>query len=782
MSSTGAVGIRPRQRSADFGGRRGRRALGRGLLLGLLGLLGLLAWPSEARDKRRRLPVPQLYRPAGSDHRKHIVQRLPLPVGTEIKAGRYFGRAELPRGRRVRARQADFYLRSASLLVSLRARDGALLGLARVPGFVERLRGAAPAVCDRRGRHLAFLTSIRIVPGTPPELETRARVAGGPELELTTRYRLLGAPGQPPDALEIDSTLVHRDTQARADVRLCDVYERGDEATTLAGRRPFLLGRRGTQRWIVRGRGPLWLERHGRHRRLVHYPRQDLAPGGSLRTRRLLLLANKTSYAALAARAARWTGERWRSVALKLPTKVPPGTRLALLRDGRRYLTTALAPRIAVPPPSKTRWSVALGVAGVGLGKAGSLAPRERNEPLALTLPPLARLALRVRDARGKPLAAQIDVLPRNETGRARHVDGLGETTLELAPGLYELRVQRPDGRHRPVTRTLKLTAGQTRALAITLPAAFDARGWIALDTHLVARSAAVWRAAAAAGIDAAVTTALGRLGADPPSDVELLAIRGQLLAPRLRHGRFVAFPLQATLDDQADTPTELFGRARKAGARFINVVAPWARHGYFARLGVTAQGGAASQGYDDHFELLEVLSSRATAAQEERALGSFLALVGRGKRVLASAGSGSSPGARGWPRLLLHRPVGRREPPARVDEAMLLAALPSGRSVATRGPHVTATANKQRLTVQLGAVVDDGGTAPALLELYRGATLVSRVPIPRPRNGLVRFRHTFTINPVDAGKQVIVVRGRSSGAADRGGGPLLAIVNPGGS
>lgn len=762
------MGIRPQRWSAIFA-------------LAMLGFL--FAVPSEARRPRRRQPVPQLYRPAGSDHRKHIVQRIPLPVGTEIKAGRYFGRAALPRGPRAAAQQADFYLRSAQLLVSVRARDGALLSLATAPGFVATLRGGAPAVCDLRGRHPAFLTSIRIVSGTPPELETRARVAGGPELELTTRYRLLGAPGQAPDALEIDSTLTHRDTRARRDVRLCEVWTSGDDPTP-TGLRPSILGRRGAQRWIVRARGELWVERRGGGQQRVHYPRRDLAPGGSLQTRRLLLLADKTSRAALAARAARWAGERWKAVALKLPAKVPPSTRLVLLRAGRRYLTTALGPRIVLPSQRGMRWSVALQVAGVGLGKPALLAPQKRKEPIALALPPLARLALRIRDTQRKPLAAQIDVLPRDENAHPRRANSLGDSSLWLAPGVYLLQVRRPDGRHRSVRRELKLMAGQTRQLTVTLPAAFDASDWVALDTRLVASKATAWRAAAAAGIDAAISTELGALGSSPPREVSVASISGQLLAPRRqRHGRFVAFPLKASIDDEAATPTELFARARQAGARFIAVVAPWARQkGYFAQLGLDShQGRAASKRYDEHFELLEVLSSSATAAQEERALRTFLALVGRGKRVLASAGSGPRSGAntRDWPRLLVPRPLTRGKPPGRANAAMLLSALQStaGRSVATRGPHVTITVDKKRLTVRLDVVDDDMRTQPTLLELYRGGTLVRRLPIPRPRAGVTRMRHTFTITPTELVKLVIVVRGRPV----HGGrvGRLLAIVNP---
>jgi hypothetical protein len=788
----------------------------------------VLAVSSGVAEAQRRRPWPKLYRPAGSDHRKHIRQQERAPTHG-VRAGRFFGRTLMPRGPLSRARRGDHYLRSTRALVIVGADDGQLRGFARAPGFRERLRGAALRVRDATGTHRPQLRDVSPIGATPRQgLRVRASVGNGPPLAVITTLRLRGG------LLELETELHNQGTRPRLGVRLCERLETGPTPLWAAGlgwvergwlgRRAsaFVARRDGDLSWLLtRDKGPLAQATPPRRRPRdataspfdVCYPRVDLAPRQRVRVRRLLVLLRGDLDDAAAA-AGRWRKARWQRATVALPPGLPPGSELRLFGvDGRPLLAVVAKPTVSAALRSRAGAGVrglrhpatkglraALWLPGIGLGPQLNLVAK-----LAPKAPARARARITITDPRGRALAAQLSIFSSaGQLVSSRDVSVRG-AELSLAPGRYRFEARRGLF-SRPAIKTLRLREKRRASSKLTLHPAIPRRGWRALDLRAYSRHGGrgvasprqLLVAGAAAGLDALAVADL-----DPPTTASLRANRttGPLLLNArercstrfgcvtiiARTAKAKSNPSRAARSSFA-SPATLFSAAKRARSLLL-ISHPWhPRRGYLAKSGFDARGGAASSShYRPGFQLLELLSEDDTPARRERKLHDFLALLARGQRVVGVGASGArlSQHRLGSVRTLLQLGSQQGAEATPDTPARLLEALAAGRAVASAGPIISLTVDgkpigatvrvepRRRTTLQLSVHALPGVDTGAV-ELYQGRRRLARLPA-RSR-GVRRLRYSRTLRATKRTFIVAVVRGRRSTS---GRGAIVAVTNP---
>ncbi len=431
-----------------------------------------------------------------------------------------------------------------------------------------------------------------------------------------------------------------------------------------------------------------------------------------------------------------------------------------------------------------------------------------------LRLGPPSRLLFEVRDRAGALLPARLTILGLDDTPtpwlgppqgarsgadvslRARHqlLSPEGRGSLPLPPGRYRVIASRgPEHTIQSADLTLRPHAGasfQARLLRVV-----DAVGHVALDlgqrTRLTAGCAVDpdQRALASRveGVAAVVTgeeeLAARWAGAGP---LQIVGLAGR--SPTL--GRYLAFPLAPGV-----RASEL--EASLEGGALIELE------------GARQPGGLLAQvAFDPAQPRPELIPPQVAALRlldgahpedVNRLLADWLALLRAGRRLVATAGSGSRSialGPAGWPRTYVEAPPG-------ADAAAVIAALRGGRAtlgagvfarleVNGKGPGETVTLPAQRRRRGKPAAVEvsvrvtvsaPGWVGLDQLTLYvHGVPWRQPIPIPGRADG-VRLDQTLRV-PVDHdGFVVAVVRGSTAlgPVVELAGAPLppLAITNP---
>ena len=305
---------------------------------------------------------------------------------------------------------------------------------------------------------------------------------------------------------------------------------------------------------------------------------------------------------------------------------------------------------------------------------------------------------------------------------------GLGETMLP--PGEYAISLDRGDLTAAPVTRTVRLSPGETASVAIELRRQYDprSRGYYGADLHVHTHASgdgvtpiqtAVW-AQRAADLDLAVIsdhdTAAGHLSF--AEEAERLGMP-YLLSEEITTsvwGHFNVFPLrlgEVVGGSREKTPTEYFSEARAKGARIVQVNHPlWGGgQGYFARMD--------DPEFDWGFQTVEVLNGFDGKLGETDfgAVQAVFELWTQGRRVTATGGSDDHNMDKlvaqvGNPRTYVYVDLKDGED---LTAERWLAALGAGRAFVTSGPLVYLMAQEGAL---LGSRLRAGGPLRLQIEV----------------------------------------------------------------
>lgn len=349
---------------------------------------------------------------------------------------------------------------------------------------------------------------------------------------------------------------------------------------------------------------------------------------------------------------------------------------------------------------------------------------------------PSGTLQIEVRDERGKPVAAKLDIRGRggtptpdfgddgDEAGAGHFVwSGNGHFSRSLTVGDYS--VMATAGIERDAARwDVHIDRDATAKLEGTLTRVIDTPGWISGDLHLhqapsvdadIACSTRVI-AVAAEGVELAVATdhyvvtdlgpTVARLHRSGALGVPLMTMTGtELSTVGNRFGHFNVFPLHPgdRIAYVNTTPHQLFAAARAASpGGLLQVNHPrWEDIGYFWRYRMdpkTARIPARYKNvYDPAFDAIEVFNGvdAAYLPRVRHVLYDWLHLLGRGHRYTATGNSDSHKlffDDPGLPRNLIHYGSAKSDADdAKADPAAVIAALHQGRVLVTSGPVIDA-------------------------------------------------------------------------------------------
>lgn len=335
--------------------------------------------------------------------------------------------------------------------------------------------------------------------------------------------------------------------------------------------------------------------------------------------------------------------------------------------------------RMQVPLPPGERPLTARATAyGHAASEASPIAPGAR---VRLRIPPSGRLRVAATDAAtgarmpfrvrvvGTGASEVPDLGPVWSAAGARDVVASAGAPIELPLPLGEYRVIVTRGpewslEERPVV----VTGARTAELAVALRRAFDPGAWVACDFHLHAAPSPDSHvtledrvtALVAEGVRYAVPTDHNHVTDYGPSvealGVELGTIPGVEVTtwePAFGHFNAFPFPLDPALPANGApgflglTPAGLFAALRERSPRaIVQVNHPRLEPniGYFDHTGLDPVTGTATGPYSDDYDSLEVWNGfdLARSANVERNLAEWIAMLARGRRVVATGSSDS--------------------------------------------------------------------------------------------------------------------------------------------
>jgi len=286
-----------------------------------------------------------------------------------------------------------------------------------------------------------------------------------------------------------------------------------------------------------------------------------------------------------------------------------------------------------------------------------------------------------------------------------------GEATIPVAPGRYRVVVS-----HGPewslATETVEVTETFRPEVEARLRRVVDPGDWVPCDFHLHAAPSNDSQVSledrvaslVAEGIRFAVPTDHNHVTDYAPTIAEL-EVEGLGTVPGVEvttwdpaYGHFNAFPFPVDADQPAGgapeyrgtTPGRLFDALHEVGEDvLVQVNHPRMEHdiGYFEMMGLDARTGAASDAYSADFDALEVWNGFDLSRMEmfDRVLADWLALLGRGRRIVATGSSDSHQVSYQWagyPRTYVHVAGGSVDDPGAV-----IASLAEGHAFVTSGP-----------------------------------------------------------------------------------------------
>lgn len=482
------------------------------------------------------------------------------------------------------------------------------------------------------------------------------------------------------------------------------------------------------------------------------------------------------------------------------------------LEDGRPYLRTALVEgettQIPLPDGVPTVQLLAT-AAGHAPSPIVRLSPKAQPQALLieLILPSTGELRVNVIDARTRqPLAFRLRLWGVEGTstpalgpdGRAAGaldtaLTANGQLVLETPPGAYQVFVG-----HGPewslVERRVRIVAGRTAKLALSLTHEVEAPGWLGCDLHVHAAPSYDsevslddrLRSLAAEGVAFAIPTDHNHVTDYRPiiaaGAYPVLSVPGvEVTTEEPSFGHFNAFPMRPdpTLPAggaptySGQTPATLFAALRALDpALAIQVNHPRLEGGigYFDQAGYEPTTGAFTGNYSDDYDLLEVWNgydlARAPAVQ--RNLDEWLAMLQRGPRV--ATGSSDSHTVRasyaGYPRTYVY--AGTAQP---VDPAAMVPALKAGRVFVTNGPLLLVTLDGKGPGEHVSATEGDGllkidvRTAAWVsidrIEVYQGPVRLLSLPIePGPAGRPRRVARSLKLQRTPHSPIVIIARG----------------------
>jgi hypothetical protein len=707
-------------------------------------------------------------------------------------------RSDLPEGPAAAGEPGDFVLRNDRLVAVVRAAGhrgrvaptgGHLIDLA--PVDTEDALGEAALFLDPDARALPLLTEVAVArdgrDGGLAIVRAAGRDARDEQVQVEVDYLLeTGA-----DRLRIMTTVTHRGRSHYRDFVIGRLMSWGSLSPFVPGPGGELAGQRTRSPWVggdaprgallLAGVAGLLEATHGRDFSQVIEHRVHLTPGAVVSWETSLHVARAGGIAAAESmlhaarrtvtgqvrgvlrekRRQRTVTDGWVLVGARdgsWVTRARTGTHGEYVLDlepGRHRLVAVAAGRLAAAP-------VEVAVTADGLVEQG----------LEVDAPGRLRIQLATED--GRPLPGRAALTGRGGTS----TPALGPAaSVPLAGNFVHLAEGRFNGRVTPgeylvtlgagpafgqVSRPVTLRAGETTRLEVRLPRAFDPAGARAVDprVHTLhgATSAVTANARAVSclveGVDAIVATDErgGEAWPAPPPWPGLVTLRG--LELQLTDARLGALPMSSIPVLPPLLPTTAGAAfpflAGLPGAPLIAVFRPRTKGvGYFDVFGFDPAASTLPRGgFSLAFDALEVLSG-GLGADSERAVGDYLALLGRGRRLAPLGASGADDLASeicGTPRTWVFAEVR--------DAATLEAALRRAPVTASGGPLLRAALSGDGREVVVRIAAPDWNR-PQTAELHSDAG--SPVPIdlgsgPGPLSVERRL-------PVPAGATWLVVR-----------------------
>ncbi|MFW6050890.1 MAG: CehA/McbA family metallohydrolase [Myxococcota bacterium] len=529
-------------------------------------------------------------------------------------------------------------------------------------------------------------------------------------------------------------------------------------------------------------------------------------------------------------------GRPYREVLVTLPY-VPEGASVAAFtEDGAPVIRagTQGTDRVLLPlPPIRRRPAEPvhlLRATAYGHATSDPVAVGADDRRAELPIPRGGHVRVSVSDARGRPMPGRarfegLSGSPAPDLGPVWRAGGAedtvvttgGDVVVPLSPGRYRVRVSRgPEWTL--VDETVEVTETFQPHVRARLRRVVDPGDWVPCDFHLHAapsydsevgledRVASL----VAEGVRFAVPTDHNHVTDYGPA-VRALDLEGFGTVPGVEvstwdpsFGHFNAYPFPVRPELRGNgaprykrtTPAALFASLRDAGDDVVVQV----NHprlepdvGYFDLMGLDPTTGSASDAYSDDFDVLEVWNGFdiARPAMVERVFSDWLALLARGRRVVANGSSDSHQIPfqwAGYPRTYVKVEGGDPE-----DAGAVVRALRAGRAFVTDGPFLEAWVGDAGVG-EVGAARDGvlavrvRVRAPAWMavdeiDLFVGAELVRTVPVGDAGDGgAVRFDRTVELAAPDGDAFVVVrVRGREPMDAFFGREEVLpmAFTNP---
>jgi hypothetical protein len=449
-------------------------------------------------------------------------------------------------------------------------------------------------------------------------------------------------------------------------------------------------------------------------------------------------------------------------------------------------------------------------------------------------------LQIEIRDDAGTPIPARLTFhalgdtpriffttidIARQEVGAVAAFDRVfvlrGDAEIRVPEGTYEVWVSR--GPEWDTERALiSIVTGGVREVAVKLHHVVDTPGWISGDFHVHASPSLDSRVPlrdrvhqfVADGVDLIVATDHNIIADYAPVITELgvtdlLASATGDEITTTAWGHFGAFPLRANegelgqgaIATGSNTPRQMFAEIRtKAPAALIDVHHPRLESGhigYFHLAGLDEVTGKAKKpGFSFDFDAIEVLNGYQDPDRTSvnRVIGDWIAFLDSGKHVAATGNSDSHHmtfNLGGYPRNYVA--VGE-VPNAKIDPAVVAAAVKAGHSYFTTGPIVdatidgkglgevvTATAGKVLLKLTVRAANWISTSTITILGPH-GAVLATRT-IPNSTKA-IRFDETIPLDMATDGYAIVRVDGErpmAPNVGDLSSFPVypLAVTNP---